>query len=841
MDIREEQQQVILEFVFESKETLDSLELTLIRLEGVTDIEKIRETMNLIFRPFHTLKGGAGFLQLDAIGKLTHTTENLLQVFRTDPYKWKQDYIEILMQCSDLLRQMLDQVEIQFHDQGFEDSIQELNTAFEKAYNDLSGQTQDEIKQESESLPSINGKPTQALPDVLKKAAQFIHSLVESKWQALDQEKEYSETLELVQELIRHHNQLVQDSSEEPEELFYLPDIDSVSEGDGKPEKANENDEEAYTVEGDRFTSFVTTTLEHLETIEGVMLVLDKIPDDVNTDEYLHSALRSFHSIKGNAGFLNQNEIENLSHLAENTLSSLKEGQIRLDETSSAVIFKVVDVLRTAINRISNEQTVDQQSLLEVEKQLAELNPEANSNLLGNILVRMGKVKADDINEAVKQQKTPLGDMLIQMGKASKSDIDHALNEQKAAQKQSTATAAAQPSVTKMQDIRVSLEKLDHLFDLVGELIISESMISKHPVMESLESESIKVVSSQLHRNMRSLQEIVMSIRMVPVSTLFRKMVRVVHDASKKLGKKVNLDLVGEKTEVDKTLVELITDPLLHIVRNAMDHGIESPEERSAQGKDPLGSLTLEAKHVGNEVWISVIDNGKGLDKDKILKRAMDKGLITEETSFSSESEIWKLIFEPGFSTADTVTDFSGRGVGLDVVRRNIEKLRGSIDIESQKNEGSHFILKIPLTLSIIDGLLVTVGHSAYALPTAAIRETLQPNTSDIVKTMDGSEMLRLRKRVIPVIRLHRIYGITPHHQELHEGMLLVIDHIDHAFALFVDTVEGQQQIVVKSLPESMMEAPHLSGCTILGDGQVGLILDATSIGKAVIRQKRAL
>ncbi len=842
MEISEEQHQVILEFVFESKETLDSLELTLIRLEEVSDMEKIRDTMNLIFRPFHTLKGGAGFLQLESIGKITHTTENLLQIFRADPGKWKHEYIDILMQSSDLLRQLLDQVEIEYHDKGFEEEMADLIAVLEQKFGELNQKVPEQVEGKLGALPSVSGPPTLPLDEVLKKCALFLHSMVESNWKSFKSDRNYQETIDLIEELIKHYNQISAKKGTESGDLFYLPDSDKTEKpalDESLLEEKTESDSTEKVEE--RLKNFVTTTSEHLENIEGVMLVIDKIPDDVNTDEYLQSAMRSFHTIKGNAGFLNQNLIESISHIAENTITGIQDGKIKLDEHAASAIFQVVDTLRSAISSISKEEQVNQDELLEIEKKLSALTSEQDSHLLGNILVKMGKVASNDVSEAIKQQKAPLGDLLVKMGKASKDDINKALTEQQSSKKPTTSNLMSQASVAKMQDIRVSLEKLDHLFDLVGELIISESMISRHPAMLAMESDSIKGISSQLHRNMRNLQEIVTSIRMVPISALFRKMVRVVHDASKKLGKKVKLELVGEKTEVDKTLVELITDPLLHIVRNAMDHGIETSEQREKAGKEKEGKLTLEAKHVGNEVWVSVKDNGKGLDKQKILQTAKEKYLITDDAVFNSDSDIWKLIFEAGFSTAETVTDFSGRGVGMDVVRRNIEKLRGTVDIHSDKDKGSTFTIKVPLTLSIIDGLLVTVGNVNYALPTTSIRETLQPKQADIIKTMDGSEMLRIRKKILPVIRLHKLYEILPVHQELQDGMLLIIDHAHHVFALFVDSVRGQQQIVVKNLPESMADSPHLTGCTILGDGQVGLILDTSSMAKAVIRQKRAL
>ncbi len=331
-----------------------------------------------------------------------------------------------------------------------------------------------------------------------------------------------------------------------------------------------------------------------------------------------------------------------------------------------------------------------------------------------------------------------------------------------------------------------------------------------------------------------------MSMRMVPVSATFRRMIRVVRDISRKLGKQVELEIQGEHTEVDKTLVEKIADPMLHLIRNSMDHGLEPPEERKAAGKDPTGRVLLNARHVGNEVWISVSDDGRGLHRGKILKKAMERGLISQEQADAlPDEEVWKLIMEAGFSTAEKVTDVSGRGVGMDVVKQNIESLRGSVDVAATTGKGSVFTLRIPLTLSIIDGLLVRVGATCYALPTITIQETLRPNSRNITRTMDGSEMLRIREQLLPIVRLHEVYGITPDTEYLTQGMLLVIEQASERFALFVDAVMGQQQIVVKALPESMNEVEHLSGCTILGDGQVGLIVDVGSLAQQVSNNKK--
>ncbi len=838
--ISEEQQQVILEFIFESIETLDSLEPTLIRLAEISSSEEVKETMNLVFRPFHSLKGGAGFLQLETIGRVTHTTENLLQLFRAYPTKWQKDYIDILMKSSDLLRKLLQRVAIEFNDQGFEKEADDLITELESYQKQLTSAEEETPTEEYQGLPKIEGTPPLTLLDALSKSSNLIHKLVQSNWLELEIQEDYKETVHLIHELRRHHTEIACQEGKTPGDLFYLPDSESHSQTKSSAQTALSTQTADSTNQPDiRLNSFINTTLEHLDTIEGVMLVLEKIPGDVDINEYVQTALGCYHTIKGNAGFLGLIPIERLSHLAENILSEILDDNLKIEDQNVQTLLQSVDTLRDAVSALSEGGTLDFDLFKEMEKKLLSLIPEKSSSLLGDVLVKMDGIKPKDISAGIEQQKSPMENILAKMGNVSQTDLEKSLHQKNVEKKKTSKIQQIHPTVTKMQDIRVSLNKLDQLFDLVGELIISESMIIRHPALKENELESLKNVCGQLHRNMRNLQEIVMSIRMVPLSSLFRKMVRVVHDASKKLNKQTKLELVGEKTEVDKTLVELITDPILHIIRNSMDHGIESEQDRTAAGKSVEGKIQLEAGHVGNEVWINIRDDGKGMNREVILNRALEKGLITDETQFLSDSEVWNLIFEPGFSTAKTVTDFSGRGVGMDVVKRNIEKLHGSVEVSSEERVGSTVTLKIPLTLSIIDGLLVRVGETSYALPTTTIRETLRPKEERIIKTMDGSEMLRIRRKLLPVMRLHKIHATQPEHQDLKDGMLLIVDQNDQLFCLFVDAVLGQQQIVVKSLPETMVEAPHLSGCTILGDGQVGLILDAASLAKAASVQKR--
>jgi len=317
---------------------------------------------------------------------------------------------------------------------------------------------------------------------------------------------------------------------------------------------------------------------------------------------------------------------------------------------------------------------------------------------------------------------------------------------------------------------------------------------------------------------------------MVPLATTFRKMTRLVYDLSNKGGKKVELSLHGEDTEVDKTVIESIGDPLVHIVRNAIDHGLETAEERALTTKPAIGSVSINAVHEGGEVLIIIKDDGRGLNKEKILSKALDRGLIQPDGPELKEEDIFKLIFEPGFSTADKITDISGRGVGMDVVKRNIEKLKGRIQVSSTLGEGTTFTLHIPLTLAIIDGMLVSVGDTQYTIPLLSIRESMRPTDSMITITPDGQEIIRIREEMIPILRLHNLYKKTPKFTNLTEGLLVIVESSETSVAIFVDELLGQQQTVIKPLSGYLGEARAVSGCTILGNGEVSLILDVAAL-----------
>ncbi len=377
--------------------------------------------------------------------------------------------------------------------------------------------------------------------------------------------------------------------------------------------------------------------------------------------------------------------------------------------------------------------------------------------------------------------------------------------------------------------ISVDVIKLDKMMDLMGEMVIAEAMVTQNPELQALKLNSFYKAARQLHKITSEMQDMVMSIRMVPLAAVFHKMHRIVRDMSRKLNKEVGLVLIGENTEVDKNIIEHISDPLMHLVRNAVDHGIEDPEERSNAGKQKLGQVILEAYNAGSDVLVTVRDDGKGLDKEKILKKARENGLLSKPENEITEKEIYNLIFLPGFSTNDNVTEFSGRGVGMDVVVKNLEAVGGSASIDSIKGSGTVTTLKIPVTLAIIDGMNIRVGGVKYTLPTTSIKETFRVNEKDIIKDLNGNEMIMVRGECYPIIRIHKLFSVETEITELTKGIMLMIEQDDKSICLFADELLGQQQVVVKALPSYMKnirKEEGLAGCTLLGDGSISLILN---------------
>lgn len=377
--------------------------------------------------------------------------------------------------------------------------------------------------------------------------------------------------------------------------------------------------------------------------------------------------------------------------------------------------------------------------------------------------------------------------------------------------------------------ISVSLIKLNKLMDLVGEMVVAEAMVTQNPDLKGLNLDNFEKAARQLRKISSELQDTVMSIRMVPISSTFHKMHRIVRDMSKKLDREVSLEIIGEETEVDKNIIEHISDPLMHVVRNSIDHGIEESEDRAAKGKPQIGTITIEARNAGSDVLIIVKDDGKGLNKDKILKRAIENDLLHKSESLMTDKEIYSLIFLPGFSTKDNITEFSGRGVGMDVVVKNIEAVGGAVSVDSTPGVGTTITMKIPLTLAIIDGMNIRVGRSRYTIPTTDIKESFRPKENDIIRDPDGNEMLMVRGQCYPILRLHEVYKVKPDTSNICEGIIIMTENGEKSLCIFADELLGEQQVVVKVLPKYIKKIRGLAGCTLLGDGSISLIIDIAS------------
>lgn len=390
--------------------------------------------------------------------------------------------------------------------------------------------------------------------------------------------------------------------------------------------------------------------------------------------------------------------------------------------------------------------------------------------------------------------------------------------------------------------ISVDTGKLDSLMNLVGEIVTVESMVIKSPDLKDLVLDNFEKSARQLRKLTDDLQDIVMSIRMVPISPVFHRMNRIVRDMEKSLNKKVDLEFVGEETEVDKNIVDELSDPMMHLVRNCMDHGIEaSPEERVKKGKPPAGKITLKAQDTGGDILITVSDDGCGLDRDTILSKAKSLGLVNKPESLLTDNEIFSYILLPGFTTNKEVTKYSGRGVGMDVVRENVEKVGGSIEIKSAAGKGSSFIIHIPLTLAIIDGMEIAVGKSVYAIPIVSIKRSFKADKASIIAN-DGTdnEMIMVRGNCYPVIRLHRIYGIEAQAADLCDGIMIMVESNGRTACLFADRLLGEQQIVVKPMPYYLnrfdVKKCGIGGCTILGDGSISLIINVSGLIDNIIQ-----
>ncbi len=618
--------------------------------------------------------------------------------------------------------------------------------------------------------------------------------------------------------------------------------------------------------------SFISETNDLLDSAEGSLLAIENSPEEV---KFIDDAFRAVHTIKGNAGFFGYARIEQTCMDIESTLDNLRKGKKKADNNTITNLLQGFDSVQNLLHQLDDttsegpsdsagtssreaagekpaaEKSSDEES--EADGKTASIQPEENGSSaqeqqaideeafqlrkkltneetvykpLGDVLVELGSATRETVDRALDVQQKRLGEILVERGAAKKEAVEHVLKEQE--KKRETVKEGAYAG--KRRDIRVDMNKLDKLFDLMGELITAEAMVVSHPELDGLDLDNFTKAASSMSKITRAMQEITMTIRMIPLEGLFNKMRRLVRDLSRKFGKQIELSISGQDTEMDRNVIDEISDPMVHLIRNSIDHGIEDVSKRGKLGKDETGHISLDAKYEGNEIWITISDDGGGLNREKIIDKAQANNLLTSDSDEMGDSEVFQLIFEPGFSTADKVSEISGRGVGMDVVRRNIEKLRGKIDIDSKPGAGTDIILKIPLTLAIIDGIIFRVGTMQYSLPINDVVEFQKAERNQVTETTVGSSVLRLRDELIPIIKLYEFFSIESEKREVSEALSIVAQGRGKKVALMVDEIIGYQQIVIKPLPEYMEGMKAVAGCSVMGNGEVTLILDIGSL-----------
>ena len=548
---------------------------------------------------------------------------------------------------------------------------------------------------------------------------------------------------------------------------------------------------------------FLAEALDHLGTIEAALLALDERPGDVTL---LNDIFRPFHTIKGNAGALGVTSVQEVAHRVENLLDLARSGRRTMGPADVDVVLRAVDVLTSMIRdvgaRLAGQPGTD-------------LAPVAHALIASVDMLISGEADA--------HAQPSAGGLKPSHPEDVKAPVSETVRPEPASENAGSARRGEE-----VASIKVDTRKLDSLVDAVGELIIVQSLIQEDPLLASHVDQRLAGNLGQLKRITAGLQRSAMALRMVPIRQAFQTVSRIVRDLSRKADKSVELVLTGEDTELDRKVVEEITDPLMHMVRNSIDHAIEPAAVRKAAGKRPQARLALSAYHQGGHIVIEIADDGKGLDTEKIKARALERGLIAPGASPSVE-EINALIFEPGFSTAEKVTEISGRGVGMDVVRRNIDALRGRIEITTEPGKGTTFFIRLPLTLAVLDGLIVGVGRERFVMPTTGVRESLRPLPSQVHKVQGAPRLVQVRDSLLPLVALGELFGL-PHESDPCKATVVVVEDTGSRVGLVVDALLGKQEVVIKSLGPAFAGLRGVAGGAILGDGRIGLILDAGGV-----------
>lgn len=753
---------LLVDFINEAIEHLDGCNEHLLTIEASPEDY---DSLNAIFRAFHTIKGVASFLNLNEIRKLSHQTENLFDKARAGTVKLSGEAMDITFDAVDMMRNMIDDLRHSVSEGRPVSTVKNLDKLFKKLEDFLGSDKAPQPAPIPMPKPESEQQKVKSSPNRIARAF-------------LDKKVNMNETQDFLL----------------PKEMF-----------------------------SSELPAFIDEMAEHIESSEENLLKIEHNPND---KEILDSLFRSFHTIKGSSALIGVVAIEKLAHRAETLLEQARNEKILLEGEALDLVFNCVDILKYILEILKGSVTKGEHKFVvpEFKDLLNKIDTFTQSRDSGVSIQTLPYVELTDtqINETASfNKKTIHYPLTAPVSAAARESV----------QVSSDNDAGSKKAALK-EIVKVDAERLDRLVDLIGELVIAETMVTQSPEIKQVASQRLFQNISHLDKITRELQAMGTYLRMVPLHATFQKMARLVRDLSKKLGKDIEFTMSGEDTELDKTVVDRIGDPLVHMVRNAVDHGVErTPADRINAFKNPKAKVELRAYHKGGNIFIEVEDDGRGLDKKAILNKAIERGIVEPDAQMD-ENSIFGLVFAPGFSTAENVTEVSGRGVGMDVVRRNIEALRGQVDIRSEFGKGSVFSIKLPLTMAIIDGMVVKVKKERYIIPTLSILMSVSVSRKDIKTIQQKGEMLSIQGELIPIFHLESIFDLDKDDSLKDDILVVIVEDSNRKTGIVIDELLGQQQIVIKNLGEYLKGVPGIAGGAIMPDGYVGLILDVGNLIK---------
>lgn len=595
---------------------------------------------------------------------------------------------------------------------------------------------------------------------------------------------------------------------------------------------SSQNDAVCSEIDPEFLNDFIMDAKEHIEKIEMSALFLETEPDNKGA---INSLFREFHTIKGSAGFVRQQMIQDIAHQTETLLDSCRTGETDANKIIVDLILSSIDFIKKLCDNVNLNRDETFQKEIEAHiKNLvnkggnidADIESSSHRNeKLGEILVKRGKIKPEDVNEILKKQQTEypnlkFGQIVLLEKKTGVNEVVESLRKQEYESKKASYDSGY---------IRVPVQKVDNLVDMMGELIITQSLVEQETAKRFGADDKIVSDLLKMSRISKDVQNLSMSLRMVSLKSTFQKISRIGRDTIAELGKNINIRLSGEETEIDRVVAEKLLDPLIHIVKNCISHGIENGRERIEKGKPGQGQVKIDAFNKRGNIYIEISDDGEGINIDKVYRRAVEKEFINPSVNYNDD-EILNLIFLPGFSTAETVDNISGRGVGLDVVKTEVSKIGGKVEVASRPGEGCTFVLKIPINLAVMNGTIVDIMGSHYVIPTLNIKKMFKPEQSQWVSVRGKTTMIRVAEGIIPIIPLSGISAINEGDENYSTGLIVIIELEQKQKALLVNRIVGKQEIVVKSLGYEFSNLDFIAGASILGDGRVSLILDIENL-----------